>query len=133
MKIHKPRACRAVKKFSSSRLIVKSRRLWNSHQRYKFLMAEASRDILKFRVPEIAFPGIYKRYFPPGGAMLFGQNTHKTGNNAVKMSQAFHNITRFECFTRGVNRGMQIRRSVVLLGPIRRSDLIFVQIQICVT
>ena len=34
---------------------------------------------------------------------------------------------------RGVNRGMQIRRSLVFLGPIRRSDLIFVQIRIRVT
>ena len=33
----------------------------------------------------------------------------------------------------GENRGMQIRRSVVFLGPIRRSDLIFVQIRIRVT
>ena len=31
--------------------------------------------------------------------MLFGRNTHKTGNNAVKMSQAFQDITRFEHFT----------------------------------
>ena len=36
-------------------------------------------------------------------------------------------------FRRGVNRGMQIRRSLVFLGPIRRSDLIFVQIRIRVT
>ena len=36
-------------------------------------------------------------------------------------------------FRRGVNRGMQIRRSVVFLGLIRRSDLIFVQIRISVT
>ena len=34
---------------------------------------------------------------------------------------------------RGVNRGMQIRRSVVFLGPIHQSDLIFVQIRIRVT
>ena len=34
---------------------------------------------------------------------------------------------------RGVNRGMQIRRSVAFLGPVRRSDLIFVQIRIRVT
>ena len=34
---------------------------------------------------------------------------------------------------RGVNRGMQIHRSVVFFGPIRRSDLIFVQIRIRVT
>ena len=33
-----------------------SRRLWNSHQRHKFLRNEASGDILKFRVSEIAFP-----------------------------------------------------------------------------
>ena len=32
-------------------------------------------------------------------AMLFCQNTRKTGNNAVEMSQVFHNITQFECFT----------------------------------
>ena len=31
--------------------------------------------------------------------MFFRQNTLKTGNNAVKMSQAFHAITRFEHFT----------------------------------
>ena len=31
--------------------------------------------------------------------MLFRQNTHKTGNNAVEMSQAFHNIAWFERFT----------------------------------
>ena len=57
--------CRAVKKFSSSRLIMNSRRLWNSHQRHKFLRAEASRDILKFRVSEMVFAGVFKRYFPP--------------------------------------------------------------------
>ena len=32
-------------------------------------------------------------------ATLFHQNTHKTENNAIKMSQAFHDITQFECFT----------------------------------
>ena len=36
-------------------------------------------------------------------------------------------------YMRGVNRGMQIRRSVVFLGPIRRSDIIFVEIRIRVT
>ena len=52
-----------MKKFLRSRLIMNSRQLWNSHQRHKFLRAEASRDILKFRVSEIAFPGVFKRYF----------------------------------------------------------------------
>ena len=56
---------RAVKKFLRSRLIMISRRLWNSHQRHKFLRAKASRDILKFRVSEIVFPGVFRRYFPP--------------------------------------------------------------------
>ena len=47
---------RAVKTFLSSRLIMNSRQLWNLHQRHKFLRAEASRDILKFRVSDMAFP-----------------------------------------------------------------------------
>ena len=52
---------RAVKKLLSSRLIM----IWKSHQRHKFLRAEVSRDILKFRVSEMPFPGVFKRYFPP--------------------------------------------------------------------
>ena len=32
-------------------------------------------------------------------ATLFHQNTHKAESNAVKMSQAFHDITQFERFT----------------------------------
>ena len=56
---------RAVKKFLSSRLIMNKRRLWNLYQRHKFLTAEASRDILKFKVSKMAFPGVFKMYFPP--------------------------------------------------------------------
>ena len=56
-------ALRAVKKFSNSRLIMNSRWLWNCHQRHTFLRAEETRDILKFRVSEMAFPGVLKRYF----------------------------------------------------------------------
>ena len=45
----------------------------------------------------MAYPGVSKRYFPPWTShVLFCQNTHKTGNNALEKSQAFHNITRFE-------------------------------------
>ena len=33
-----------------------SKQLWNSHQRHKLLWAKASRDILKIRVLEMAFP-----------------------------------------------------------------------------
>ena len=67
-----------------------SRQLWNSHQRYKFLRAEASRDILEFRVSEMPFPGVFKRYFSTVDTMLLHQNTHKTANNVAAM---------FECFT----------------------------------
>ena len=55
---------RAVKKFLSGRLIMCSRQFWNSHQRHKFLRATETRDIVKIRVSEMAFPGVFKRYFP---------------------------------------------------------------------
>ena len=79
-----------MKKFLRSRLIMNSRQLWNSHQRHKFLSAEASRDILEFRVSEMPFPGVFKRYFSTVDTMLLHQNTHKTANNVAAM---------FECFT----------------------------------
>ena len=41
----------------------------------------------------------FQEVFSNVDAMLFCQNTRKTGNNAVEMSQVFHNITQFECFT----------------------------------
>jgi len=46
--VWKDRLTRPVKKFLSSRLIMKSRRLCNSHQRQRFMRAQAARDILKF-------------------------------------------------------------------------------------
>ena len=55
---------RAVREFLCTRLIMNSRWLWNSHQRHKFLRAEVPRNILKFRVFEMAFPEVFKRYFP---------------------------------------------------------------------
>ena len=93
---------RAVKNFLGSRLVMNRRRLWNSHQRHKFLRAETSRDILKFRISEMAFSVIFKRSFPPRTKCFFNQNTRKTGNDAVEMSQAFHDIARFTRFT-GLN------------------------------
>ena len=62
-----------------------SRWLWKSHQRHKFLRVKAARDMLKIRVLEMAFPQVFTRY-------LFGQNKHKTGNNAVKMSQMYRTV-----------------------------------------
>ena len=52
---------------------------------------------------------------------------------SVFSSVASISACRFIILWSGVNRGMQIRRSVVFLGPIRRSDLNFVQIRIRVT
>ena len=41
----------------------------------------------------------FQEVFSTTDAVLFCQNTCKTGKNAVEMSKAFHNITQFECFT----------------------------------
>ena len=41
----------------------------------------------------------FQEVFSNADAMLFCQNTRKTGNNAGEMCQAFHDITRFENFT----------------------------------
>ena len=78
---------RVVKKFSSSRLIMNSRRLCNLHQRHKFLRGEASRDILKFRVSEMTFPGVFKRYFSPLGTMPSKCCRHYTAMHGSSASQ----------------------------------------------
>ena len=76
------------------------RHLWNSDKRHKFLRAEASRDISKLRLLDMAFSVVFKRYFPPWTQCFFVRNyTHKNGNNAVEMPQAFHVIARFTRFT----------------------------------
>ena len=74
-----------------------TRWLWNSLQRYMFLRARASRDILKFIVSEMAFPGVFKRYFPP--QMLCCLVRMLTGNIVVTMFQDFYDILQFNCFT----------------------------------
>ena len=53
--------------------------------------------------------------------------------NILKIEFTWFLGTLSQNYRRGVNRGMQIRRSVVFFGPIRRSDLIFVQIRIRVS
>ena len=65
----------------------------------QILEAKTSRDILKFRVWEMAFAVVFKRYVPPRTHFFSHQNTRKTGNDAVEMSQAFHDIARFTRFT----------------------------------
>ena len=72
-----------------------SRQLWNSYQRHKFLKVEVSRDILKFSLWNGIFRG-FQEVFSTTDAMLICQNMHRTGNKAIKMSQAFHDITRFK-------------------------------------
>ena len=76
-----------------------SRWLWNLHQRPKFLRAEASRDILSLlSLRNGIFRGFHE-VFSTMEAILFRQNTCNTWNNAIEMSQAFHDIARFERFT----------------------------------
>ena len=53
--------------------------------------------------------------------------------NLCKMSTFPLSVNFSACSVRGVNRGMQIRGSVLFFGPIRRSDVIFVQIRIRIT
>ena len=90
---------RAAKKVLSSRLIMNSRWLWNSHQRHKFRRAEALGTFWKLESRQSPFPGFSRGLYSTADAMLFWRNTGKTGNNAVDMSQVFHDIARFERFT----------------------------------
>ena len=46
----------------------------------------------------MAFPGVFKRYFPLQIPCCFVKAT-KTGKNAVDVSQMFHDIAWFERFT----------------------------------
>ena len=68
-----------------------SRWLWNLLQRHKFLRAEASRDILKIRVLEMAFPGVFRRYFPPWTPCCFVRIHARLGTNPSKCSR--HSMT----------------------------------------
>ena len=92
-------ASRAVKRFLSSRLVMNSRRLWNSHQRHKFFRAEVSRNILKFRVSEMAFPGVFKRYFHCGHHVVSSEYTKKWEQCRWIVSGVFHDTALFERFT----------------------------------
>ena len=69
-----------------------SRRLWNSHQRHKFLRTEASRDVLKIRVSEMALPGVSRGIFHRGRHVVLSEYAQETGNNAFEMSHAFNVI-----------------------------------------
>ena len=72
-----------------------SRRLWNSHQRHKFLRAEASGDILKFRVSEMAFPGVFIRILATLGTIPSKYRRHSTHGICVQC----HSKWEHGCFT----------------------------------
>ena len=67
------------------------RQLWNSHQRHKFLRAKTSRDILKFRVLEMAFAGAFKKYFPPQTPYCFVRTHARLGTVPSKCPR--HSMT----------------------------------------
>ena len=70
---------RAVKEFLSSRLIMNSRQLWNSHQRHKFLRAEVPRNILKFSLRNgISMPPCFMRIQARLGTMSSRCPKHST-------------------------------------------------------
>ena len=76
-----------------------SRRLWNLHQRHKFLRAKAPRDILKFRALEMAFPGLFNSYFPPHHVVSseYTQDRREQYHRHVPGVPRHHD--QFECFT----------------------------------
>ena len=83
-----------------------SRRLWNLHQRHKFLKAEASRDILKFRVSEMSCPGGFKRYFPTRRPCCFVRIHARLGTMPAKCarcSMTSHGFTDLNLFKYSFN------------------------------
>ena len=68
-------AFRTVKKFLSSRLIMNSRRLWNSHQRHKFLRAEASRTFWKIESQKWCFQRFLRGIFHRGRQVVSSEYT----------------------------------------------------------
>ena len=76
-----------------------SRQLWNLRQRHKFLRTEASRDVLKIRVSEMAFPGVSRGIFRRGPHFVLSEYAQETGVEMSLPSHAFHDIAWFERFT----------------------------------
>ena len=74
-----------------------SRWPWNSHQRHKFLRAEASKDVWKFRVfhsRKWHFQGFSRGIFHCGYHAVSSEYTQDW-----EMSKGFHDISRFKHFT----------------------------------
>ena len=76
-----------------------SRWLWNLYQRHRFLRAEASRHILKFKVSEKAFAGVLKSIFHCGHHVVLSEYTQDWKQCHRKlMFQVLHDITEFKRF-----------------------------------
>ena len=69
-----------------------SKQLWNLRQRHKLLRTEASGEVLKSSVSEMAFPGVSRGIFHRGRHVVLSEYAQQTGNNVVEMSHAFHDI-----------------------------------------
>ena len=117
---------RAVRKFLSSRLIMNSRWLWNGRTKGSSLGLRRRR-VATFWNSSLGnhvsrgFQEVFSTRKP-----LFSWNTRKTGNNAVKMSQAFHNIARFERFTdlNLFKYAFNIIKTVHLTGRDKKSETV---------
>ena len=73
------------------------RQFWHLRQGHKFLRVEASRDILKFRVSEMAFPGVFKRYFPPETPCCFARIHGRLGTIRVQRKSVLQPAIRASC------------------------------------
>ena len=69
-----------------------STQLWNLHQRHKLLRAEASGDILKIRVSEMVFPGLFERRFQTQMPCCFARIHETLGTMPLNCSR--HSKTR---------------------------------------
>ena len=81
-------------KVLSSKLIMNSRQPWNSHQRHKFWRAGENLESWKSH-----FQGFSIGIFHCGCHAVKSEYMQEGEHYAVEMSQAFHGITRFKCFT----------------------------------
>ena len=77
--------------------MISSWRLWNLHQRHEFLGAEVPSDVLKFiESQKWRFQEFLRGIFHCRCHIVLSEYTQHSGNNAVEMSQAFHDIPQFE-------------------------------------
>ena len=76
-----------------------SRRLWNLHQRYKFLRPRHLGAFWNLESRKRHFQGFSRGIFSTVDAMLLRQNTRETRNYAPEMSYVCYDMEQFERFT----------------------------------